>query len=58
MNEPEYMVELSRRAERMLLQHTEFLARVSPNAAHRLIRDLTAIELSRVARRLGLCFIT
>ena len=34
-----YRVELSRRADNMLISHTEFLARVSPNAARRLLID-------------------
>ena len=35
-----YNVEVSQRAERMLLQHTEFLARVSPAAARKLISTI------------------
>ena len=34
-----YNVTLARRADRMLLSHTEFLARVSPSAARRLLAD-------------------
>jgi len=34
-----YNVILARRADRMLLSHTEFLARVSPSAARRLLAD-------------------
>jgi plasmid stabilization system protein ParE len=37
MTKNNYCINLSRRAEGMLLQHTEFLARVSPAAARRLI---------------------
>ena len=39
MAKRKYSVELSLRAEVMLLKHTEFLARVSPAAARRLIRN-------------------
>ncbi|MCL1820581.1 MAG: hypothetical protein FWG36_08015 [Oscillospiraceae bacterium] len=34
-----YSVILSRRADAMLIAHTEFLARVSPVAARRLLAD-------------------
>jgi hypothetical protein len=40
----EYNVDLSRRAERMLLQHTEFLARVSPVSARRFIRSSKVVK--------------
>jgi len=35
----DYKVILSRRADNMLVAHTEFLAKVSPNAARRLLAD-------------------
>ena len=44
MKKRKYDVVLSRRAERMLLKHTEFLARSSPAAARRLIADSKEIK--------------
>lgn len=38
-----YNVILARRADRMLLSHTEFLARVSPSAARRLLADFRKV---------------
>ena len=35
----DYQVILSRRADNMLITHTEFLARVSPSAARKLLSD-------------------
>jgi hypothetical protein len=34
-----YRIELAKRADRMLIAHTEFLARVSASAAHTLLAD-------------------
>ena len=45
MRKRKYSVELSRRAERMLLSHTEFLARVSPAAARRLVSSLREVKV-------------
>jgi plasmid stabilization system protein ParE len=39
----EYEVILSRRAENMIIAHTEFLARVSPNAARKLLMDFRKV---------------
>ena len=39
MAQQKYRVVIARRADRMLLSHTEFLARVSPAAARRLLVD-------------------
>jgi plasmid stabilization system protein ParE len=44
MKKNKYNVELSRRAENMLLQHAEFLARVSLTAARRLIESVKVVE--------------
>ena len=44
MLERKYEVILSRGAERMLLQHTEFLAQVNPSAARRLIGSLKKVK--------------
>ena len=44
MKKNKYNVELSQRAERMLLQHTEFLARVSLPAARKLISSTKDVE--------------
>jgi plasmid stabilization system protein ParE len=38
-----YNVSLARRADRMLLSHTEFLARVSTTAARRLLADFRKV---------------
>jgi len=43
MAQLKYNVRLAKRADRMLLLHTEFLARVSPNAARRLIVDFKKV---------------
>ena len=45
MAKRKYNVELSRRVEMMLLQHTEFLAQVSPTAARRLINSSKEIKV-------------
>ena len=39
----DYKVILSRRADNMLIKHTEFLARVSPSAARRLLADFRKV---------------
>jgi plasmid stabilization system protein ParE len=44
MSGQKYEVSLSRSAERMLLQHTEFLAQVSPASARRLISSLVKVK--------------
>jgi hypothetical protein len=44
MSGRKYEVNLSRSAERMLLQHTEFLAQVNPAAARRLISSLKKVK--------------
>ena len=43
MAQNKYSVSLARRADRMLLTHTEFLSRVSPAAARRLLADFKKI---------------
>ena len=43
MAQKKYNVTLARRADRMLLTHTEFLSRVSPTAARRLLADFKKI---------------
>ena len=45
MAKRKFNVDLSRRAEMMLLQHTEFLARVSPTAARRLINSSNEVKV-------------
>ena len=40
-----YNVILAKRADIMLLLHTDFLARASPNAARRLISDFKKVKL-------------
>ena len=44
MSNQKYEVSLSHGAERMLLQHTEFLAQVNHTAAHRLINSLKKVK--------------
>jgi len=39
MSQQKYSVRVAERADRMLILHTEFLARVSPYAARRLLMD-------------------
>lgn len=48
MAQPKYNVSIARRADRMLLSHTEFLARVSLAAARRLLADFR-----KVTKQLG-----
>ena len=43
MAQTKYNVTVARRADRMLLSHTEFLARVSPSAARVLLADFKEI---------------
>jgi len=43
MAQKKYNVSLARRADRMLLTHTEFLSQVSPAAARRLLADFKKI---------------
>ena len=45
MQSKKYSVILSRRADNMLVEHTEFLARVSPEAARRLLDGFSKIML-------------
>jgi len=45
MTRQRFNVIISKRAERMLLQHTEFLARVSTTAARKLIKSSEGIEV-------------
>ena len=40
----DYQVILSRRADNMLITHAEFLARVSPSAARRLLTDFRRVK--------------
>ena len=45
MGKQKYNVELSHRAEIMLLQHTTFLAQVSPPAARRLVASAEKVKV-------------
>ena len=43
MKNQKYNITLARRADRMLIMHTEFLARVSTSAARRLLADFKKV---------------
>jgi len=43
MAQKKYSDTLARRADRMILMHTEFLSRVSPSAARRLLADFKKV---------------
>jgi len=44
MAQNKYSVRLARRADKMLLAHTEFLAKVNISVAHRLLIDFKKIK--------------
>jgi len=48
MTKKKYSVILAERADKMLLLHTAFLARVSPPAARRLLADFKKVKHSLV----------